>query len=231
MNFLPQHIYKSSLLLLLITFSGMVVAQSTAAKWYLSESNGGLCNHSILLFTDSTYSEEWGCEGSSHFSYGRWVQQKDIINFSPAKPGSRQFIQRIEKEKAETKQVSVMVFDDAGNNITSHLKIGQYVSGKGMYLFETDSSGMKKTEWQREKSKIILISLSRALGQRLEFESDGSTLYKIYLDLPSHWNLKINSEWGGSNQFLLHKKNDTLVSDPDHFSDSGKLVPSIYILQ
>jgi hypothetical protein len=52
--------------------------------WYLSQSNGGLCNLSILLFADSTYCSESGCETSSHFSFGKWRMRKDTILFMPA---------------------------------------------------------------------------------------------------------------------------------------------------
>jgi len=216
------------LLTVAISISFPIYSQSYSK--YFAESNGGLCNQTLLLFKDSTWSLEWGCEGSSHFSQGRWTQSKETLSFTPAKPASMNFIDKVEREKTNDKKITVMVFDKAGKNITRGIKIGQYLSGKGMYLFELDSAGNSKSEWQRGEAKIILISLSRALGKRIEIGSDGSSLYKFYLNIPADWNLQINSEWDDRGVFTLTKKQEQLYSAPDHFDEKGKLVPTVYSL-
>lgn len=204
----------------------------TDYEWYLSQSRGGLCNESILLFKDSTYCSESGCEASSHFSFGKWEQKKNIIKLTPVNPATFNVILKVEAEKTNDKNLTVSIFDRDGNNITSRINIGQAVEGKGIYGLSLDSSETKRTDFKRNNSRIVLTRLQRVFKQKLEIKVDSSNSYKIYLNVSAYWNFHNNSDWANDGEFSLIRTKDKLTSVvPVRFDDKGNLVPEEYILQ
>lgn len=200
-------------------------------EWFLLEKNNGLCNHSLLLFDDSTYCSESGCEASSRFSFGKWGQKKNIITFTPANTSIFNFIQKVEREPANGKYVSVSLFDKKGNNITSKIVVGQYVEGKGMYSMELDSTYTKRIGLKHDNALLVLTTLQRFTKQKLAIDMDSSGVYKIYLNISGDWNFNKNSTWEGSQTFSLIRNDNYLISkEPDRIDDS-KLVYSKYIRQ
>jgi hypothetical protein len=178
------------------------------------------------------YCTESGCEASSHFSYGKWTQKKNMIKLMPADPSATNFINKVERENTNSKEITVIVFDREGNNITDKVSIVQYVKNKGRYILDLDSSKTKRTDFIRGNSTIVLSSLRALFRQKFEINTDSSNLYKIYLTIPAGWNFHNNSDWDNSGTITLIKKTDRLVSTTaDHFDDKGNLIPTEYIRQ
>jgi hypothetical protein len=225
-------IFHLFLICTLLTFTNLYGQSNVDYEWYLTESNGGLCNQSLLLFKDSSYCSESGCEASSYFSFGKWKQKNNVITLIPADPAKYNFIEKVESKTTNDNKLTVIVLDKAGNNITNKVLVGQYVEGKGMYPLSLDTSKAKRTDFKRNNSTIILTSLQRLFKQKIEIRTDSSNFYKIYLTIPEQWNFHENSVWESNGTFSLTKKNDRLFTIvPDHFDDKGNLVPSEYIRQ
>jgi hypothetical protein len=201
-------------------------------EWYLTESNGGLCSQSLLLFKDSSYCSESGCEASSHFSFGKWTQKKNIIKFIPVDPNKYKFISKVDSSKTNDKNLTVIIYDNQGNNITSRITVGQYVKNAGVYNMDLDSSQTKRTGLKRTNSTIVLKSLQRMSKQKIEINIDSSNVYKIYLNISEQWNFHLNSDWDGTFIFSLIKNKNKLISPiPDQIDSKGNFKPSEYIRQ
>ncbi len=201
-------------------------------EWYLTESNGGLCNQSLLLFKDSSYCSESGCEASSHFSFGKWTQKKNTIKFIPVDPAKYKFISKVETSKTNDKKITVFIYDNRGNNITNRITVGQYVKNVGVYNMDLDSSQTKRTDLKRINGTIILKSLQRIFKQKIEINIDSSNIYKIYLNVSGQWNFHPNSEWNETSVFGLIKYKDKLISTrPDQIDEKGNLKPTEFIRQ
>lgn len=227
---------KKYALFLLTAFFGFqqLNAQNKAEpERYLAERGGGLCDQSLLLFNDSSYCTEWGCEASSYFSFGKWTQKKDIISFIPADPANYSFVTKIESEKTVDKKLTVVFFDKDEINITEKIKAGQYDQGKGFqYSLDLDSSKTKRTDYIRPNSLIRLVTIQQSFNKNIEIRRDSLNLFKIHLNISGQWNFHSNSTWGDTGTFSLIKKNDRLLSlHPDHLDDKGKLVPTEFIRQ
>jgi hypothetical protein len=216
---------------ILLTVTGLFGQAKKNYELFLLEENNGLCSHSLLLFADSTYCSESGCEASSHFSFGKWSQKKNIITFTLANTSTFNFIQKVEREPANGKYTSVSLFDKKGNNITSKIVIGQYVEGKGMYSMELDSTYTKRTGLKHVNALLVITTLQRFTKQKLAIDMDSSGVYKIYLNVSGDWNFNKNSTWEGNQTFSLARKDNYLISkEPDRIED-GKLVNSKYVMQ
>ena len=219
--------------LLTILYSFKSNGQSkTNYEWYLTERNGGLCNKSTLLFSDSSYCSESGSEASSHFSFGKWTQKSNIIKFTPVDPSKYILISRVETSKTTDKNITVIIYDNQGNNITKAISVGQYVKNIGVYNMDLDTSQTKKTDLKRTNGIIVLKSLQKLFKQKIEVTIDSSNVYKIYLNISGQWNLHTNSDWDETSIFSLIKSKDRLISTrPDQIDDKGNLKPTEFIRQ
>ena len=224
--------FQFALFLTSLIFTNLYGQRNVPYVWYLAESNGGLCNQSLLLFKDSTYCSERGCEASSHFAFGKWTQKNNLIKLIPADPTRYGLISKIERQKTNDNKLVVVILDKDGNNITNEVYVGQYVAGKGLYPLVIDSLKTSRTDLIRENSTLLLTSLQRLFKQKIEITRDSSNYFKIYLTISRYWNFSGNSDWDNDTEFSLIKKNDRLVTTkPTHFGDKGSPVPSEYVLQ
>ena len=178
-----------------------------------------------MLFSDSTYCSESGCEQTSHFSFGRWTQAKNIITFIPVKRDSFNVIRRVERTKASDQNLTVTLFDKYGENISQLIVIGLYIQGKGMFGFDLDSTGTKRIILRRENGTIVLSTLSRIFRKKLWVETDSVNNYKIYLNISGQWNFHKDSNWENDNTFSVKKNGDKLVTG------NGDLTSREYIRQ
>jgi hypothetical protein len=204
----------------------------TPYDWYHSQSNGGLCNQSILLFADSTYCSESGCESSSHFSFGKWRMKKDTILFMPADLKEYKVIARVKTAKTSDKKITVILYDNQGVNITERIAATQYIKNLGFYAMDLDSSKTRRSDARRANGSIVLKALQRVFQQKIEIPIDSSSLYEVYLNLSNEWNFHSNSDWMDMSATRLLKRKDKLVSvRPDQIDEKGVLKPSEFIKQ
>jgi hypothetical protein len=214
-----------------LTTTSLLGQTKLSYEWFLSESKGGLCNQSLILFSDSTYCSEAGCEASSRFSFGKWSQKKNIITFTPVNTSTFRFIEKVERDFTNSKNMAVILFDKYGNNITDKIVVGQYVEGKGMYSMELDSTNTKRTGIKRDKALLVITTLQRFTKQKLAVDMDSSSNYKIYLNVLGDWNFHKNSTWDNNETFRLNEKDDRLISlVPDRF-EGDKILYTEFIRQ
>jgi len=198
-------------------------------EWFLSEGNGGLCNESLVLFKDSSYCTEWGCEASSHFSFGTWTRKKNIIDFVPADSHKYNFISRVAASSGSENRLSVSFFDRQGVNITKWISAGQQATNGKLYSLDLDSTQTKRQDLIRPGGIIVLTSFQRLFNRQLEINTDSSTVFNIYLNISAKWNFHSNSVWDAASPFSLIVKDDKLISTrPDTFGDDGKITPKEY---
>src|SRR5215218_2333500 len=72
---------------------------------------GGLCSSSLVLYADSSYVYEHGCEASSHLSFGEWRKKKDSIVFTQPNPKSFAVIKSIQSSIVPGDSIWVTVLD------------------------------------------------------------------------------------------------------------------------
>ena len=187
-------------------------ASGQTSEWYLISNNGGLCSQSIVLFPDGTYNYESGCENSSHFSFGMWKQKKDTILFSQANNKEFTIIRNVVSAKHDDKNLTVKIFDNKGQNITSRILVGEYVNGKGLFSMGLDSTNTKRSGLRRGNGTIILASLQKLFKQRISIPTDSSNYYEITLNLGGDWIYHSNSDWENTGDFKLVKTKEGLMS-------------------
>lgn len=185
-----------------------------------------------MVFSDSTYCNESGCEASSRFSFGRWKMEKDWIIFTPTRPSTFKLIDTIIRSGSEAKEISVKVFDSKGENITQRIVVGQYLKGIGYYPIKTDSTKNVRTDLRRKNCKLILPGLQNTFRQSTEIDPGDYTQIEIHLNIPSEWHFHSNSRPEFSPPFKLRKKKDRLLSeDPIDYDEKGNLVFTEYLLE
>src|SRR5688500_5633900 len=189
---------NSLLILCMFIFFVPAISFSQTAvnyEWYLAESNGGLCNASVVLYNDGTYRYESGCEASSHISYGTWTTKKDTVKFIPLNNKAYKVISTVTATQTSTDSISVTILDKNGSNITDKISVGLNVPNVGVYLFGIDISKTKKVAYKRINGKLSLRTLNRIFQQKFEFPTDTANNFIIKLNIPGAWIYSSSSEW------------------------------------
>ena len=200
--------------------------------WYLNETNNGLCNESLVIFSDSTYCSEKGCESSSYFSFGKWKPSATGICFSPVDLTTYNFIEAIEKKNINQDNITVIILDKYGNNICDMITVGQFIEHVGMYNFTLDSTKTKLFDFKRTGNTIILKNLSYIFKRNFEIKIDSFNLFIIHLNISKDWNFHINSKWRDQNTFFLKKENGNLRFEfPGHTNDKDPVWNKVYVKQ
>lgn len=197
---------------------------------FSAESNGGLCSQTVRLFSDSTYCFERGCEGSSHFSFGKWKLRKDTLYFFPVQPAGYRVIDTVIARRTNDKKISVSLFDRSGINITGRVIAMHYVKNIGFYEMPADSANQVRTEVRRRDGAIVLKPLQRLFQQRLLVPVDSiNNHYEIRLNLSAEWLFQPASDWTDISGFKLLKRKEGLISlYPDQMNDKGIMIPSVF---
>ena len=169
------------------------------------------CPISISLNPDGTFLYKEGCETSPRLSFGKWTSRKDLIHFEPVNPQTYQVISNIEASHVSGDSIWLTVRDKNGINLSQIVSIGLEVSGRGSYLFNNDSSGTRKFVYRRPGGRIVLRTLNKLFGQRLEVDADTANSFIITLNLLSDWITSTHTEWALRADFSLVKKGDLLV--------------------
>ena len=205
-----MHKMNKQFFLLILSFFLPAFLFGQTNEWYLLQTNSGLCSQSIVLFSNGIYNFESGCEASSHFSFGRWVQKKDTIKFFPTDNRSFKVIKDISTTRSGNKNMSVRIFDCNGANITSRVSVRQYIRNIGSYTMELNNSETERNDYKRDSSILILKSLQRLFNQKLEIPADSFKSYDITLNIPKNWTFSINSDWSGIESFELIKNKNPI---------------------
>jgi hypothetical protein len=228
---MKRNLFALFLVVILNCFS-MYGQSKIPYDWYLSQSNGSLCSQSILLFADSTYCSESGCEASSHFSFGKWKMKKDTILFMPVVPSEYKVISSVKTSRTDDKRITVIIYDNQGVNITKRIKTTQFVKKVGFYSMDLDSSQTRRSDARRVNGSIVLNTLQRIFRQDIDMPTDSSNVYEIYLNISYQWNFHGNSDWLETGGLRLIRSKEKLVSvRPDQFDEKGLLKPSVFIKQ
>jgi len=181
-------------------------------EFYMREGSSGLCSKSLSLFKDSSYCIEGGCENHSSFSFGKWTQKNNTITFQPEQRETYKIISRVETSSGNDSKLTVIIYDNKGNNISSRVIAGQFKKNVGFYKMELDSTDTRYTDIRRQNTTITLKTLERLFKQRVEVITDSSNIYKIYLNIPGDWNFHYNSIWDNSPAFSVIKSKNKLTT-------------------
>lgn len=228
-----KRIFTLTFLLTLICSSGLYSQNKLDYEWYLTGA-GRLCNRSLILYKDSSYCTEHGCEASSFFSFGKWTQKQNTLKFIPADPTTFKPISKVETSTTNDSLLTVEVYDKKGNNITWQVTVIQHLKDNHRISMALDSAEKKRTCLKEANSTIVLGSLQKILKQKIQINTGHATLVKIYLNIPEKWNFHLNSRWDNDLYpfTLIKSKNKLTSTNPDQYdSKSGRFIPSEYIKQ
>lgn len=214
-----------SLIITLLLISTTALGQLTGL--YSNSYVGGLCSATIILLPNGIYNVESGCERSSSFSMGSWTMRKDTVQFHQI-DSSFNVINKIVTTNSGKSTLTVKLFDEKGDNITSQYVVGQYVKGMGVYNMDLDSTQTGRTDFRRAGGVIALTSLERVLGRAIEIPIDTADTYEIHLNTSIDWILYKNSVWLNMGDFKMVYTKNGLVSvrlEPD---ENFNLVKKVY---
>jgi hypothetical protein len=201
---------KNIFLLLGIYCFGFAKAQTPAV--YETNYNNGLCSGTIALYADYNFFYESGCEASSRICFGKWLMKKDTVKLEPVNPRTFPVIKSVEATTVAGDSIWITILDKNGANMTAQISTGLEVAGRGSYMFNLDSSGNKKFVYKRNGGKIILRTLNKLFGQRLEIPADTANNFVITLNIPSGWISSTHADWGETNMISFLKKEGRLIS-------------------
>ena len=157
---------------------------------------------------------------------------KDTILFMPADLKEYKVIANVKTTKTSDKNITVILYDKQGINITERILATQYIKNLGFYDMDLDSSHTRRSDARRANGSIVLKALQRVFKQKIEIPVDSSTLYEVYLNLSAEWNFHGNSDWMDMSATRLLKRKDKLVSvRPDQIDEKGVLKPTEFIKQ
>ena len=178
---------------------------------YQLTSTGSNCPVSLSLYGDGSFLYKEACESSPRVSFGKWTGKKDVIRFEPVNPQTYNVIANIETSHVSGDSIWLTILDKNGANLSQIVSAGLELSGRGSYLFSNDSSGTKKFVYRRAGGKIVLRTLNKLFGQRLEVNTDTANGFIITLNLLSEWLTSTHAEWALRTGFPLQKKGDKLL--------------------
>jgi len=204
-------VIKIATLFLIILFTSSMVHGQTS-EIYVDRSSSNICNQTIVLFPDGIYNLKSDCDAASHFSFGNWIQKKDTILFDVANNKTFTVIKSVVSSKVDNKNLTVKIFDINGQNITGRISIGQYITNKGSYMLNPDSSKTAKVDYKREGGILILRSLQKLFSQKIEIETGDSNCFEITLNISKDWIFTSSADWGGHRNFKLLKSKEGLRS-------------------
>lgn len=187
-------------------------AEAQTSEVYETNNNNGLCSATIVLYADNNFYYEYGCEASSHLSFGKWVKKKDSIKLEPVNPRTFTVIKSVEATTIAGDSIWIIILDKKGNNMTAQVSTGLEIPGRGSYMFSLDSSGSKKFVYKRNGGKIVLRTLNKLFGQRLEIPVDTANHFVITLNLSSDWINSTHADWAETNTLFLINKGDRLIN-------------------
>ena len=218
-------------LLLIFAFPRIVTAQC-ASTTYRQVSNGGLCSKSITLFSDSTFNIESGCEASSHISFGKWKQKRNLLSFSPVDRKVFSFIDTVKTFGGLSNHISVTIIDNSGLNVSNRFNIAQVSADNKYYSIGYDSVRKCRADIRIPKSTLRIVSLERLFKKSFILDSNKSDSLVVHLTFSLKNISNMRADWSNEQTFVLEKKMDKLISMKADFVDDFSKPPqkSEYLL-
>lgn len=201
---------KNIFLLLCVCCFGSAQAQTPDV--YETNYNNGLCSATIALYADYNFFYESGCGASSRICFGKWSMKKDTVKLQPVNPKTFPVIKSVEATTVAGDSIWISILDKNGANMTAQISTGLEVAGRGSYMFTLDSTGSKKYVYKRSGGKIVLRTLNKLFGQRLEILTDTANSFVITLNISSGWINSTHADWEETNTISFLKKEDRLIS-------------------
>ena len=203
----------------------VVIVSSTAFgqtnDFYVNYFNEGMCSTSIRLNSDGTYFYGSGCESSTNFSFGTWTQTKDTIKLTQFDTRDFKIVKISPSIIKGSNRLSVKLFNQRGENITSKLSVVQYVQTKGEYSMSLDSLNSQRTDFLRDSGIIIIKALERLPKRDFGIVVGEYNSYEITINIPNDLAYNIGSNWINTGNFELLKTKDALLSTTIYPADGG----------
>lgn len=187
-------------------------AKAQPPEVYRTQPAGGSCPATVFLHANGDYAFAFGCETAPHLSFGTWTKKGDTIKLAPVNPATYTVIKNSEATRMTGDSIWLTVLDKGGVNMTAKISAGLEVSGRGSYMMSNDSSGTRKFVHQRDGGKLVLRTLSKLFGRRIELATDTANHFVVTVNLSASWISSTHADWGGSGPFFLLKKGDVLYS-------------------
>lgn len=179
---------------------------------YETKPSDGNCPVSVSLYPDGSFFYKDGCEASPRLSFGKWTREKDRLHFEPVNPLNYKVIENITASTVPGDSVWLTILDKDGANVSQKISAGLEISGRGSYMFSNNDSGTKKFVYRRNGGRIVLRTLNKLFGQRLELPTDTANNFVLLLNVKSEWLTSVHADWASRTGFSLLKKGDELVS-------------------
>jgi hypothetical protein len=223
--------FKSALVTVLLHVALIATSQDTAR--YYTTTHGGLCTTGIVLFPDGLYNLETGCEASSSFCFGRWIQRKDTIIFTPVDRRTYVVIKNVSARQTGDTMLAVRITDVNGVNITQLVQPRQLVKGKGFYRLRPDSLNGTVNDLKRDSAVIRLVWLERLFKKEVSVPViSTANFYEITVNISGSWIFSERSLWYNMPEFKLLRTRNGLVSVwPDNVNEQGNMVRTVYLLE
>lgn len=203
--------------LALLLSARLLSAQTTTSY----EAQAGACSYRLSLYPDQSYTYSTDCTGgAATVSFGRFTSKKDTLKLQPLDNLHYPVVANMTATKIESGQISVTIWDKNGVNITDKISIALFVSGRGSYMFESDSARTAKSVYKRDKGVMVIRTLNRVFGQAFEFATDTANRFEFHLNIPSEWITNKRVEWAGPSPLKLLKRKEQLIGYGPGFPSS-----------
>ena len=187
-------------------------SKAQTKETYQTETGEGHCPATLLLYSNSVFVYQSGCESAPELSFGKWTKSKETIKLEPVSPQSYAVIKSVTANTVPGDSIWLAVVDKDGTNLTAKISVGLEITGRGSYLFGNDASGTKKFVFKRSGGKIVFRTLNKLFGQRLELPTDTANNFLVTLNLSSEWINSSHATWNSATPLLFLKKGETLQS-------------------
>ncbi|MDQ6609702.1 MAG: hypothetical protein M3Y85_07765 [Bacteroidota bacterium] len=207
---------KNSFFTLLFAFlSSYLFAQLPAT--YVAVSNNIPCPVSLTLYPDGVYLFKSGCDASPQISFGKWATKKDTVKLEPVDLKTYQVIKTVNASHVPGDSIWISILDKDDVNITNKISIGLEISGRGSYMFNSDSSGTQKFVYKRPGGKIALRTLNKLFNRNFELMADTANHFVVTLNLSGAWINSTHAGWNGFGPFAVLKRKEGFVTCSSHF--------------
>jgi hypothetical protein len=169
---------------LLTSFSYSALGQLKHTKYY--SSRNGFCSQSIILDSNGYFFHEWGCEGRSNISFGKYkLGRNNIINFHFFPFDSITPIKEVVQLKSvggKDSIVTITFYDRFGQTLNTNFGIRVADTSNTIHEVWTDEEGQIQVNRFVFKN-VGLIQLLTIYGEAPGIPITGNSL-NVYINLP-----------------------------------------------
>lgn len=185
------------------------------------EQRNGLCSSTYLTFTDSTFTLERGCEGSSNFSIGTFSVDKDTIKFCSWGDTNKVLVKKIIRDQDTSKYLKIVILDNTGVNVTKKIAVTQVDNKDRYYTMTLDSTKTFRYDYKRPNSKVVLKQFVKPFKGQSEIHFLDSNSITVILNLDEDLLQSSKSNWMEifNQKYLLDKNGFHSVMPYDALMD------------